>query len=65
MINDLLETRDIGIFIETGINEDNVPLEVHDDYRYVRHNEQKNKGKSQYQHNGKGTLITQRKNMNS
>ena len=65
MINELLHHRDVGIFIETGINEDNKPTQVHDDYIYPRHNEQINKGNAQYQHNGKGTLIASRKNINT
>ena len=39
-----MEGKDVGIFIETGINEDNQPIPFHDDFRYERHNCLDNKG---------------------
>ena len=45
-INEWLKEEDIGIFIETGINEDNEPIKLHDQYRTVRHNAQINKDNS-------------------
>jgi len=39
-----MEGKDVGIFIETGINEDNQPIPIHDEFRYERHNCQANKG---------------------
>ena len=37
-INKWMEMHDVGVFIETGINEDNTPFMIHDEYNYVRNN---------------------------
>ena len=47
-LNELINHKDIGIFIETGINQDNKPLQIHDHNTYVRINEQINKENAQY-----------------
>ena len=43
-INQWMDQKDVGIFIETGINEDNNPINIHDEFRYERHNCQVNRG---------------------
>ena len=37
-INEWMEDKDIGIFIESGINEDNQLVAIHDEFKYDRHN---------------------------
>ena len=60
-----MEKQDAGIFLESGINSDNKPINIHDDFIIERHNECEKQNNHQYQHNGKGTIITVRKDVNT
>ena len=51
--------------MESGINSDNRPVLIHDDFIVERHNECEKQDNAQYQHNGKGTIIVARKDIST
>ena len=62
-LNSLMKNNDVMIAIETGINDTCKPKSISANHQLTRINYQEKKGKEQYQHNGAGTLILTRKNM--
>ena len=37
-----MDDKDVGIFIETSINKDNMSVAIHDEFKYERFNKQIN-----------------------
>ena len=58
-----MNDNDVLMALETGINDTCKPRIISDNHQIARINYQDKKGKEQYQHNGAGTLIMTRKNM--
>ena len=64
-LNEMMKGNDILLALETGINDTCKPKLISDKHQIARLNYQDKRGKDQYQHNGAGTMILTRKNMDT